>query len=79
MSIDSKVKLAPGETLKEESFRSKGFIGETDIATYSVVDSAGNIVGTVEHTQHTTVRGLRVTNTLVQWDSQGNILVDTRW
>jgi len=50
--MKDKLKLAPGETLKHESSRSKGFMGETDVTTYSVLDASGNVVGSVEHTEH---------------------------
>lgn len=77
--MKSKLKLASGETLRHEGSRSEGFMGETDIASYSVIDVAGNVVGTVEHTQHTAVKGFRVSNAVVQRDLQGTILVDTSW
>ncbi|RDZ27998.1 hypothetical protein [Lysobacter silvisoli] len=77
--MKDKLKLAPGETLRHENSQSKGFMGETDITNYSVLDSAGNVVGTVEHTEHTAVRGFRVSNSVVQKDSQGNVLVNTNW
>lgn len=44
----TRIKLAPGETLKEESHRSKGSMSETDIWTYAIVDSNGNKVGSVD-------------------------------
>ena len=77
--MKDKLKLAPGETLKHENSRSKGFMGETDITIYSVLDAFGNVVGSVEHTVHTAVKGFRVTNTVVQRGADGTTLVDTSW
>lgn len=77
--MKDKLELAPGETLKHESSRSKGFMGETDVTTYSVLDASGNVVGSVEHTEHTAVKGFRVTNTVVQRDLDGTVLVNTSW
>lgn len=74
-----KLKLAPEQTLRHEGSVSKGFMGETDVTTYSVLDASGNVVGTVVHTAHTAVRGLRVTNSVVQKDLHGTILVKKNW
>ncbi len=77
--MQEKLKLAPGESLRLDGSHSKGFMGETDVTNYSVLDTSGNIVGTVEYTEHMAVKGFRVTNTVVQKDLQGNIIVKASW
>lgn len=79
MSIKEKLKLAQGESLRMDDSHSKGFMGETDVTNYSILDASGNVVGSVEHEEHTAVRGFRVTNLLTQRDLQGNIVISTNW
>jgi hypothetical protein len=79
MSISEKLALGAGETLRMDSTRTKGFVGETDVTCYSVLDASGNIIGTVTHTEHTAVRGFRVTNSATRTDLQGNVVVTANW
>jgi hypothetical protein len=74
-----KLKLNEGDTLKQESHRSKGSMAEMDIYTYSIMNSDGEIIGAVKHTDHTAIRGFRRTQTLEQKDASGNIVVDEAW
>ncbi len=39
--LKDKVKLNPGEELKLDSSRTKGFMGEEDIDEYSILDTGG--------------------------------------
>lgn len=75
----TKIKLNPGEELKRESSRSKGTMAQTDIYTYSIIDQAGNKVGSVEYTDHTSLRGGSRTQHVTQKDSSGKIVVDVSW
>lgn len=78
--MHEKVKLNPGEPLKRESSRIKGTLGQTDIDTYSVInDQLEEVVGSVVHTDITAINGFKRTQTLVQKDASGNIIVDTQW
>ena len=77
--MKEKLKLNPGDELRRDSSSVKGFMGETDITNYSILDATGNIVGSVEHTEHMAVKGFRVTNSIVQKDLEGNVLVKTSW
>lgn len=74
-----RLKLAADEELRLEASRSKGFMSETDVTDYSIIDGAGNVVGTIEFTEHTAVKGLRVTNTVVQKDADGQVVVRESW
>ena len=74
-----KLRLNPGEELKHESSRTKGFMGEEDIDEYSVLNSEGQVVGKVTHTDHTAVRGFKRTQTVLQTDNAGKVVVDERW
>lgn len=77
--MKEQLKLNPGESLVQESHRSKGTLAETDIWTYSIIDSKGNKVGTVVHTDHTSIKGLSRTQTVEQRDSVGKLVVDVTW
>lgn len=74
-----RVKLNLGEELKHESSRTKGFMGEEDTEEYSVLNSEGFVVGKVTYTNHTAVKGFKITRTLFQTDSTGKVIVDERW
>ncbi|MGF1841551.1 hypothetical protein [Vibrio atlanticus] len=77
--MKTRIKLNQGEELKHDNHRSKGTMAETDIDTYSVVSQDGNIVGKVIYTDHTAIRGFRRTQTVVQTDSSGKVIVDESW
>ena len=77
--METKIRLNPGETLKSTGHRSKGPLAETDINLYAVVNDEGMEIGSVEHTDHTSINGLRRSQHVVQKDSAGNVIVDTRW
>jgi hypothetical protein len=77
--LKEKIKLNPGETLKQESHRSKGTLAETDIWTYAVLDANGNKVGSVVHTDHTSIKGCNRTQSDEQRDAKGNVIVDVSW
>ncbi|WP_295547389.1 hypothetical protein [uncultured Stenotrophomonas sp.] len=74
-----KLKLAEDDTLKYKSSRTRGFAGQTDITEYDILDAAGNLIGSVEFTEDVAVRGFRQTNTVVQRDAQGAVVVSTSW
>lgn len=75
----TKIKLNEGEELKLESSRSKGSMAETDINNYSVINQTGEIVGSVEHTDHTSLNGFKRTQHVIQKDKSGNIIVELSW
>lgn len=77
--MENRVKLNAGESLKFVSSQSKGFMAEEDINEYSVVDAQGNIVGKVVHRSHTAVRGFRKTQSVLQTDADGKVVVDVGW
>jgi hypothetical protein len=57
----------------------KGSMQETDIYTYEVLDENREVVGVVVHTHHTAIKGFRVTQTVEQKDTSGNVIVSTSW
>jgi hypothetical protein len=77
--MESKLKLKKGETLKQIQHRSKGPLAETDIYTYSIIDESGEVVGSVTHTDHTSINGFRRTQTVEQIDQFGNVVVKESW
>lgn len=72
--IIQKLKLPPDNQLKLVKSISKGFMDETDISNYEVIDSYGNIVGTVEIEDHTSIRGLRTRSHIIYRDTSGKIV-----
>ena len=77
--MKEKLKLNLGEVLKLEKSKSKGTMGQTDVYTYSIVSSAGEIVGTVVHTDEVKLNGLNRVQSLIQKDLARNIIVDEHW
>ena len=77
--MQTKLKLNPGEKLKLENSRMKGTLSETDIDQYSIINQAGDVVGSVEHTNHTSIKGSRRTQHVTQKDQAGNIVVELSW
>jgi hypothetical protein len=75
----SKIKLNPGEDLKRESSKTKGFMAETDITEYSVVDRNGDIIGSVIHEEHMSINGFKITNHVTQRDKSGKEIVQASW
>ena len=72
-----KLILGDGEELKHLGSRMKGFMGETDVDTYSIVRADGTEVGAVTVEDHTAVRGFKRTITVVQTDASGKEVVHT--
>lgn len=54
-------------------------MAQDDITEWSVLNSAGEIVGTVAHHDHTALDGFRRSQSVRQTDSQNKVLVDERW
>lgn len=79
MSISEHLVLKAGETLRFDSSRETGFMGETDINNYSIIDGAGLIVGRVEYTEHMNVKGFKVTHSLIQTDLNGKTVLLKSW
>lgn len=74
---NAKVQLRAGETLRHEGSKAEGFMQETDVNTYSIIDAAGSVTGSVKVTDHTAVKGFKRTVRVVQKDATGKIIVDT--
>jgi hypothetical protein len=77
--LKSKLQLNHGDTLKLISHRSKGSLAETDIYTYSIINQSGEEIGIVEHTDHTSIKGFKRTQTLVQKNKSGKVIIDECW
>lgn len=74
-----KLQLNPGDTIRVDSRREKGHMGQEEITEASVLNADGERVGRVTYTEHTAIRGLKNTYRLTQWDSKGIELVNERW
>ncbi|MGN6828922.1 hypothetical protein [Paucibacter sp. M5-1] len=72
-----KLILCDGEQLRHKGSKTAGFMGETDIDTYSIVKADGTETGMVKVEDHTAVKGFRRTITVVQTDSNGKEVVHT--
>ncbi len=77
--METKLRLNPGETLKFTGHRSKGHLAETDIDSYTIVNGAGAVVGSVEHTDHTSINGLKRSQHVIQKDTAGNVVAEEHW
>lgn len=73
------VLLKEGQQLKYVGSTSKGFMAETDVATYDIVDSENAKVGSVTVEDHTAVRGFKRTISIEQRDLAGRIVVQESW
>lgn len=74
-----KLKLNDGETLVQESYRSKGTLAETDIYTYSIINAQGEKIGAVVYVGHTSIKGFHRTQTVEQRDIAGSLIGDLGW
>ncbi len=74
-----RLKLEQGQTVRLVSSREIGFMGETDVTDYEILDADGKVVGTVELREHIAVRGFQKTNTVVQRDADGRTVVSESW
>jgi len=81
MSNSWKDKVVMGNdcSLQHKQSHSKGFMQETDIDEYNIVDASGELFGTVVITNHTAVKGLRRTVSVEQRDKAGAIIVRESW
>lgn len=76
---EERVKLAHGQGLKLTGTKSKGFMQETDVSTYDIVDEIGMVCGEVTVTDHTAVKGFKRSIRVVQRDVAGVVVVDEAW
>ena len=72
----SRVILNDGESLKHDRSSSEGFMQETDIDIYSIVQPDGTVTGSVRVTDHTAVKGFNRTVRVIQNDALGKVVVD---
>ncbi len=79
MTFQDRLILPDGQTLKHVSSREKGFMGETDVDTYDVVDVAGAVVGRVVYEKHIAVKGFKVAESVEQRDATGKVIVEASW
>lgn len=66
--------LDHGDNLKLEDSRTKGFMEEEDIDTYSILGADGVKKGMVVINDHTAVKGFRRTIQFIQKDASGKTL-----
>lgn len=78
--MKTKIKLNDGEELKLEKTREKGSMGQTEIYYYSILNSATReVVGTVEYTESTALKGFKQTHHVTQKDKNGTVIVEESW
>lgn len=75
----SKLILNDGEALKKTGSATKGFMGETDVDLYDIVNTNGGVTGSVKVEDHTAVKGFRRTLTVTQRNSSGETVVHDSW
>ncbi len=79
MELENKLKLNQGDKLIEVSHKMKGPLQETDVYKYNIVDQNENIVGYVDHTDHTSIKGFQRTQTATQYDIDRKVVLDITW
>ena len=78
--METRIKLRDGETLKLIKSESKGSMAETDVYTYSILDELGQAVGSVVHTDSTSIKApFRRTQSVIQRDAAGAKIVQEDW
>jgi hypothetical protein len=77
--LESKLQLKPGEILRQSDYRTKGPLQETEITSYVILNAQGEEVGTVVHTDHTAIKGFKRTESAVQKDAAGKVVVEVGW
>jgi hypothetical protein len=68
-----------GESLRIDDSCCDGFMQEKEVYSASIIDSTGVVVGKVEATDHTAIRGFRRTLSVRQTDVAGKVVVDETW
>lgn len=79
MELENKLKLNHGDKLIKVSHKMKGSLQETDIYEYNIVDQNGNIVGYVDYTDHTSIKGFQRTQSATQYDIDRKVVLDITW
>lgn len=79
MSLTEQLDLKNGETLRRESSRETGPLGNIDITNYSVLDAHGDVVGKVEYTEDMAIKGFKVTHKAVRTDLEGKTVLQKSW
>jgi hypothetical protein len=76
----NRLKIADGEVLRLDSKYEKGNLGQEEVALYSIVDAQGKITGSVQYTDHTSIKApFHQSLHLVQRDESGKTIIDERW
>ncbi|WP_329767790.1 hypothetical protein [Stenotrophomonas muris] len=79
MSLSEQLELKDGERLRRDSSREIGPLANIDIVNYSVLDAQGDVVGKVEYTEDTAIKGFKVTRKAVRTDLEGKIVLQKFW
>lgn len=58
MSWQDKVILLENEVIKQGQRIEKGHLGQTEILSFTIVNTKGEIVGSGQYTEHFNIRGL---------------------
>lgn len=74
-----KLTLNEGETLRFESRREKGNLGQEEVELYSVVNVTGHVVGEVQYIDHTSIKAPFRKSFHLLHRKEGKTLLDERW
>lgn len=76
----SKLKIEEGETIRLDDKYKKGNLGQEEVELYSALNFDGEVIGSVQYTDHTSIKTLfRRSLHVVQRENNGQTLVDERW
>lgn len=79
MALTEHLQLKDGETLRLDSSRETGFMGNIDVINYSVVNAHGEVIGKVEYIVDTAVKGFKVTHSAIRKDLEGKTVLQKYW
>ncbi|MDP2368791.1 hypothetical protein [Rhodoferax sp.] len=80
MTWHSRLILRLGESLKFEAKHAKGNLGQEEIESHSIVDQGGKVTGSVQYTEHMSIKAPFVQSLrVVQSNEVGSVVVDQRW
>ena len=75
-----RLKLDPGDTVRQSRSMSTGNLGQDDVEHHEVVDAQDQVIGTVVFTASTSLKPpFRTSHWLVQKDIDGVVIVEERW
>jgi hypothetical protein len=75
-----KLQIHSDELFRFDRSYEKGNLGQEEVSLYSIVDSNGVILGSVQYTHHTSIKApFKNSYHVIQYDTSGAIIFEERW